>query len=223
MTDKVQKIRKEVERLKLCTMDEHMKFYSECAEAEYNALCKVEEIVDSMQEESKTNWLQELQERLDSLSKEDFEKVWAKYSRYGEEGSVDYNKLITMLNDALSKETKESWNKRLSEEHVSEGLEEEIDKYIKDHFTIDKEQLDRLGIEEKDYLYSMDRDDILAMVRHFTNWQKEQMMAKAIDVEVRVDAGGYPYIPQMELYDYNNDIPLAKAEDRYKVILIKEE
>jgi len=53
-------------------------------------------------------------------------------------------------------------------------------------------------------------------------WQREQMMAKAIDVEVKVEAGGYPYIPQMELYDYDKDVPLAKEGDRYKVILIKE-
>lgn len=33
---------------------------------------------------------------------------------------------------------------------------------------------------------------------------------------------GYPYIPQMELYDYDKDAPLAKEGDRYKVILIKE-
>ena len=51
--DKVQKIREEVEKLKLCTMDEHMKFYSEVAEAEYNALCKVEKAIDSLQEEPK--------------------------------------------------------------------------------------------------------------------------------------------------------------------------
>lgn len=54
-------------------------------------------------------------------------------------------------------------------------------------------------------------------------WQKEQMLAKAVDVEVKVDAGGYPYIPQMELYDYDKDIPLAKEGDKYKVILIKED
>jgi hypothetical protein len=54
------------------------------------------------------------------------------------------------------------------------------------------------------------------------DWKKEQMMAKAVDVEVKVDAGGYPYIPQMELYDYEKDIPLAKEGDKYKVILIKE-
>ena len=51
---------------------------------------------------------------------------------------------------------------------------------------------------------------------------KEQMMAKAVCVTVHIDAGGYPYIPQIELYDYDKDIPLAKEGDKYKVVLIKE-
>ena len=80
-------------------------------------------------------WIKELQDKLDSLSKEDFEKVWAKYSRYGKEGSVDYDKLSAILEDALSKETKESWNKRLGkEEPVSENLEEAADKYTKEQY-----------------------------------------------------------------------------------------
>lgn len=54
-------------------------------------------------------------------------------------------------------------------------------------------------------------------------WKEQQMMKDATDVTVHVDAGGYPYIPQMELYDYDNDVPLAKEGDKYKVILIKED
>lgn len=54
------------------------------------------------------------------------------------------------------------------------------------------------------------------------DWQKEQLMAKAVGVEVKIDAGGYPYIPQIELYDYDKDVPLAKEGDKYKVVLIKE-
>lgn len=41
----------EIERLKLCTMDEHMGFYSDAAEAEYNALLKVEAFINSLPEE----------------------------------------------------------------------------------------------------------------------------------------------------------------------------
>ena len=59
MTDK-EKIRKEVEKLKLCTMDEHMKFYSEAAEAEYNALCNIEYFIDTLQEEPANEGLEEV-------------------------------------------------------------------------------------------------------------------------------------------------------------------
>ena len=52
--------------------------------------------------------------------------------------------------------------------------------------------------------------------------QNEQMMEKGVDVVVHLEAGNYPYISQLELYDYDKDIPLAKEGDKYKVILIKE-
>ena len=64
---------------------------------------------------------------------------------------------------------------------------------------------------------------VIKIARHFANWQKEQMMKSAVERIVKVDAGGYPYILQMELYDYDKDIPLAKEGDKYKVILIKED
>ena len=54
-------------------------------------------------------------------------------------------------------------------------------------------------------------------------WQKEQMMKDATEVTVHIDAGGYPYIPEIELYDYDKDVPLAKEGDKYEVVLIKEE
>jgi hypothetical protein len=57
----------------------------------------------------------------------------------------------------------------MQEEPVSEELKTELNKYIKDYFTIDREQLDRFGIEEKDYMYTMDKSDMLKMLRHFTN------------------------------------------------------
>lgn len=55
------------------------------------------------------------------------------------------------------------------------------------------------------------------------NWHKEQMLTKAVDATVHIDAGGYPYIPQMELYDYDKDMPLAKEGEKVKVIVIKED
>ena len=64
--------------------------------------------------------------------------------------------------------------------------------------------------------------DLTIAVKEGAKWQKEQMMKDAINVTVHIDAGGYPYIPQLELYDYDKDIPLAKERDKYKVVLIKE-
>ena len=95
----------------------------------------------------------------------------------------------------------------MQKEPLSENLEEAIRKY--------EQRLEKENPATEAY-------DFASAIRFGANWQKEQMMAKAVDIEVKVDAGGYPYIPQMELYDYDKDIPLAKKGDKYKVILIKE-
>ena len=50
-------------------------------------------------------------------------------------------------------------------------------------------------------------------------WRLRNLMANAIEREVKEDAGGYPYIDATELYDYDNDKPLAKAGDKVKVII----
>ena len=80
---------------------------------------------------------------------------------------------------------------------------------------------------DKNTCYANDSDlqhrAIRKAVEYGYEQAKKQLMTNAVDVEVKVDAGGYPYIPQMELYDYNKDVPLAKEGDKYKVILIKEE
>ena len=75
-----------------------------------------------------------------------------------------------------------------------------------------------MGIIEKEHRQPAFDDAI----KYGMERMKQQMMAKAIDVEVKVDAGGYPCVPQLELYDYDKDIPLANEGDKYKVVLIKE-
>jgi hypothetical protein len=71
----------------------------------------------------------------------------------------------------------------MQEEPVSKELKVELEKYIKDHFTIDTEQLNRFGIEEKDYMYSMDKSDMLALVEHFINWHKTKEEPVTEDLE----------------------------------------
>lgn len=51
-------------------------------------------------------------------------------------------------------------------------------------------------------------------------WQKVQILKDAVECKVHIDAGGYPYINGIELYDYDKDVPLAKKGDKVKVIII---
>lgn len=81
----------------------------------------------------------------------------------------------------------------------------------KDGANWQKEQDKQWLAEEHKHIFAKGRDSM-----------KQQMMANAVDVTVHIDNGNYPYIPQMELYDYDKDIPLAREGDKYKVILIKE-
>lgn len=57
---------------------------------------------------------------------------------------------------------------------------------------------------------------------HATNELPLNKLAE-FETEVKIDAGGYPYIPIIELYDYEKDVPLAKKGDKVKVIILKEE
>ena len=107
----------------------------------------------------------------------------------------------------------EQWE--LVEEPVSENLEEAAKKYSSCTYL---EEV--LSDDDKEVL----KERLVNTFKSGAKWQKEQMIAKAIDVEVKVDAGGYPYIDKtIELYDYCEDVPLAKEGDKYKVILIKED
>lgn len=78
------------------------------------------------------------------------------------------------------------------------------------------EELEEFAEEWDESLYRSDA--VIAGAK----WKEEQMMKKAIEREVKVDAGGYPYIDATEFYDYENDKPLAKAGDKIKVVFMKE-
>ena len=114
---------------------------------------------------------------------------------------------------------------------VSEDLEAAVNAYIgyapevdEDLSVYGKRQAFKAGAQwqEKQDKETIELAEDHAMLAGMEK-MKQQMVAEAIDVEVKVDAGGYPYIPQMELYDYDKDVPLAKKGDKYKVVLIKDE
>ena len=96
--------------------------------------------------------------------------------------------------------------KGVQEEPVSEDLKEAAKKYAQEAYS---HPIDR----------NVGKADFIAGAK----WQIAKLMANATEVTVHIDAGNYPYIPQMELYDYDKDVPLAKEGDKYKVVLIKEE
>ena len=81
-----------------------------------------------------------------------------------QEDHVDYNKLDTILNNALSKETAETWNERLGkEEPISEDMEEAAKTYAK------KES------------HGYEPCNIVKTFKVGANWQKQQMMRGATD------------------------------------------
>lgn len=126
----------------------------------------------------------------------------------------------------------------MQEEPVSEDLEEAADNYARKNpaYAVDKWGNWSACNREKpkfDFMAGakwqkqQDQETIELAEDHamFAGMEKmkEQMMAKAVNAQVKIDAGGYPYIPQIELYDYDKDVPLAKEGDKYKVVLIKED
>lgn len=166
-----------------------------------------EKFIDSLQEEPKTDWLQELQEKLDSLSKEEFKELWAKYELHEEEpvsmwhdgsekpkpnmeliciGQYGNPLVLSSNSDSFKSRDISKWayfsdllnlsnvqrTTKNRKEPASEDLKTELNKYIEDNFTIDREVLIRLGIVEKDYMYSLDKSDMLALVEHFTTGRK---------------------------------------------------
>ena len=99
------------------------------------------------------------------------------------------------------------------EEPVSENLEEACEQ-LAENARKHKAETSSPFFSQTDYIQG---------VMDGAKWQITKLMANATPVTVYIDAGGYPYIPQLELYDYDKDIPLANEGDKYKVILIKEE
>ena len=62
-------------------------------------------------------------------------------------------------------------------------------------------------------------NEVLAFI---DSLEKEQPIIFSRELEVKEDAGGYPYIDKhIELYDYDTDTPLAKKGDKVIVQIRK--
>ena len=221
MTDKVQKIREEVERLKgwnnnVRNSTRHMTLQEEdFNRGKHSSYLEILNFIDSLQEEPQVKKLVGSQheykmckENGNSLTQEpvsesiDFEQEL--YKAFGQ--IKDFT-----LGVAIAKSFYDMGRKH--NEPVSEDLEEEIDRAHRIFY-------DEVGWDSDEGARAYVAD---WFAHYFANWQKTQVIKNAIEVTVHIDAGGYPYIPQIELYDYDKDVPLAKEGDRYKVVLIKED
>ena len=158
----------------------------------------------------------------DSLTQEsvseDLEKEINEYILILTERRGDFPKLTKLGFRTIARHFA-NWQKQKDSIPVSEELEEVGKEWL-------RPQLDKTyanyGEVKMMELTHFDGYAMLDAIEFGANWKEQQLMAKAVDATVHIDAGGYPYIPQMELYDYDKDIPLAKEGDKYKVILIKE-
>jgi hypothetical protein len=110
----------------------------------------------------------------------------------------------------------------LQEEHVSEDLENAAEIILK-NIEPDAFHIVNQGCMNEREEPAWSEELVLKAIKDGANWQKEQMMAKAVDAVVKIDAGGYPYVDStIELYDYDKDIPLAKRGDKVKILVIRE-
>ena len=137
----------------------------------------------------KTFALTSIRVLLDSMQKEPASEEQVKKS------------LISKHDDKTCKENGDS----LTQEPISDDLEEAIDTYLATYFGGEK--------EKQDWPY------LKKMAIHFAEWQKQQMMAKAVDVTIAIPYqngyGGYT-----QLVDSKEGLPFG---ENLKVLVIKKE
>lgn len=210
MTDKVQKISEEVERLKsqllrgACSSQIAME--TRCKEEAYD---EVLSILDSLQEEPVSRiWhdASEKPERDDLLIETNDGRIIHRQS-INNYGMV---KRWAYTSDLLNLDNSCNFGKNLQEEHVSEDLEAEIKRYVYDpYFNLN-------GVAVKGATEYLTVEDVADIARHFANWQKQQMMAKTIDGKVLINGMGNPIL---HLWDKGKHL----IDKKVKVIVIKED
>jgi hypothetical protein len=111
MTDKVQKIKDWISKEQDGLMDAQGNFEYPEHEGAYHILCNLDTYIDSLQEEPVSEeWIKELRTKLDSMSKEDFKKVFDKYA-------VDFNE--EPISEELEQAAVEAFKKIVDDERNS--------------------------------------------------------------------------------------------------------
>jgi hypothetical protein len=209
MTDKekLDKLVAEIERRLLPTVRD--KHYDEWEEGGNNALINILSFYNSMQEEPQVKESAEIQhvnetckENGNSLTQKsetiDFEQELYKY--FGQVKDFTLGMRIAKRFYEIGRNHQES---------VSEDLEQTIDTYLATYFGGEKEKQDWPFLKK--------------MAIHFANWQKEQMMAKAVDGAF-IRRNRYTKMNVLNGLDTTCDaIQSFKDKDKIKVLFIKED
>lgn len=103
------------------------------------------------------------------------------------------------------------------QEQKPQGLDEAAEKLIDE---IWKWEIRSMDMDSSIIMSESKVKDILLRVYQAgAKWMAEQGWSRELDV--KEDAGGYPYIPAIELYDYDKDTPTAKVGDKVIVQIRK--
>ena len=107
----------------------------------------------------------------------------------------------------------------LAEEPISEGLEEEMNRYLEGNgmfVDADNGKVKRYNGDSVDNRW--DYEDI---ARHFANWQKEQMMKDTIEAKVVLWEGLKSFA--LAIHDMDKALSLFNDGDKVKLLIIKED
>ena len=114
----------------------------------------------------------------------------------------------------------------IEEKKLPEGLEKAAEKYAQKEYP-NEPSCGQWGTGDYEPPVDMEYPREIATDAFIAGaeWGRTKTMEKAVEIEVKEDAGGFPIVPldAIELYDYEKDKPLAKAGDKVKVIVIKED
>ena len=202
-----EKIVREVEQWK----DKTANHYTIEAEARWSEANYILGILDSLQQEQSEQFMAKLQKSLEA-GHESIKSSLADIDAVGEVlsslGTFDkeHDKRLEIASEEYEK-------KHTYQRYDGGGFTPEYDATLAEAFQAGKEW------KEEQCKGCFVRGEVFRQgMLHY----HEQMLEVGIDCEVKIDAGGYPYIERtIELYDYEKDEPLAKKGDKYKLVLLK--
>jgi len=220
MTDKVQKIREEVEKIAKSINpflpDEDGK-NSEYEAGRFAMVTQIMQIIDSLQEESVSKVWHNMDEvpikgkvivvqTKDTFYGISVQKGGTTYKNKNKDRYVRWAYASDLLKLSNVERTVKNWKEPVSEDLPHIRHRDTLDEFA---YQCAYDMSNDWAIENPTW------HDVEDACKLGAKWQKEQMMANAVERKVLVSPCGIPCIDATELYDYD--------DDKVKVIIIKED